>query len=167
VATYGEIDELNAQIGLLSSSIQDPAIRSTLEKVQILLFEAGAELATSPDSSLRSRTIRSEDVTELEGAIDRIEEALPRLSAFILPGGSEAAGRAHLARCVCRRAERAVVGLLRAEPSETDVLAFLNRLSDYLFVVARWANREAGIADTTWKKRESSETKSGGPERET
>lgn len=153
VAAYGEIDELNAQIGLLEVEIGDRAVRSTLDQVQTLLFEAGAELAASPETPSTFGKIRSDDVKGLEAAIDRVEEKLPDLSEFILPGGSEGAGRAHLARCICRRAERAVVALLRAEPVETEVLAFLNRLSDYLFVLARWANREAGVADTAWKGR--------------
>jgi cob(I)alamin adenosyltransferase len=165
VAAYGEIDELNAQIGLLRAAINEPTVRGTLETIQNFLFEAGAELAAPPETPSRLGAIYDGDVTFLEGAIDQIEAALPQRNQFILPGGTEAAGRAHLARCVCRRAERAAVHLLRAEPIETHVLAFLNRLSDYLFVLARWANLNDGVADLIWRGRGKppAEMNMGGP----
>lgn len=153
VAAYGDIDELNAWIGSLRRSIRDARVGSTLEAVQNLLFEAGAELARPPEAGPSPAPLREPDVVELEAAIDLLEAGLPPLDRFILPGGSEAACAAQVARCVCRRAERSVVRLLRSEPMETAVLRYLNRLSDFLFVLARWANQEAGVADTVWTPR--------------
>ncbi len=152
IAAYGDVDELNAQIGLLRLAVGDPYVLSLLDGIQNLLFEAGAELARPPGGAGAVARLRDEDVAALEGAIDRLEEGLPALANFVLPGGSEAAARAHVARCVCRRAERAVVHLLRAEPAETSVVRYLNRLSDLLFVLARWANHEAGLPDVLWVK---------------
>jgi cob(I)alamin adenosyltransferase len=153
IAAYGEIDELNAQIGLLRIAADSPEIDSRLARIQGLLLEIGTELAGPPGSARPAGAIREADVADLESEIDRLEADLPPLHRFLLPGGSEAAGRAHLARCVCRRAERAVVHLLRAEPSETFVLQYLNRLSDFLFVLARWLNRQANVAEPDWTSR--------------
>jgi cob(I)alamin adenosyltransferase len=155
VAAYGEVDELNAHIGSLRRLAGGAAIGPVLESVQELLLEAGAELARAPGGHANGGTLREEDVTALEAEIDKLETDLPTLRQFILPGGSEAACAAHVARCVCRRAERAVVRLLRAEPGETLILRYLNRLSDFLFVLARWADREAGVPDRPWRPRAS------------
>lgn len=153
IAAYGEIDDLNSKIGSLRRVIEDAKIDSLLRSIQSLLLEAGSEMATPPGSSHHPGGIRQEDVGLIEAEIDRIEALLPPLVNFVLPGGSEGACRAHLARCSCRRAERAVVQMLRQEPMETVVLSFLNRLSDFLFVLARWANAQAGIPDEIWHPR--------------
>jgi cob(I)alamin adenosyltransferase len=153
VAAYGEIDELNAWIGSLRRLIQDPSVGSMLESIQSLLFEAGAELARTAEAGPAPSPVNDADVAALEAGIDLLEAGMPHLERFILPGGSEASCAAHIARCVCRRAERSVVRLLRAEPVETAVLRYLNRLSDFLFVLARWANREAGLVDVPWVPR--------------
>jgi cob(I)alamin adenosyltransferase len=153
VSAYGEIDELNAWIGSIRRLVRDPAVASMLESIQNLLFEAGAELARPADAGPPPNPIADTDVASLEAAIDLLEAGLPPLERFILPGGSETSCAAHVARCVCRRAERSVVHLLRAEPTETAVLRYLNRLSDFLFVLARWANREAGVPDVVWVPR--------------
>jgi len=153
VTAYGEIDDLNAHVGSLRVAIEDPGVRATMEEIQNLLLEAGTEMATPPASRVQTNGLNEKDVKGIEDAIDRIDSTLPPLTHFILPGGSEAACRAHLARCACRSAERAVVHLLRVEPGETAVLRYLNRLSDYLFVVARWANRVAGVPDILWHSR--------------
>ncbi len=150
VSAYGEIDEVNAWIGSLRRLIQDPSVGSMLESIQSLLFEAGAELARPAEVGPTPKPLGDADVASLEAGIDLLEAGLPPLENFILPGGSEAACAAHLARCVCRRAERSVVRLLRSEPMDTAVLRYLNRLSDFLFVLARWANREAGLPDVLW-----------------
>lgn len=153
IGAYGEIDELNAAIGSLQAAVTDPEITALLLAIQNHLFEAGAELAHPPGSPPDPGALRGEDVTTLERAIDRLEVGLAPLTQFLLPGGCEAACRAHLARCVCRRAERSLVRLLRAEPGETAVLRYLNRLSDLLFVLARRLNRQAGVPETAWKSR--------------
>jgi cob(I)alamin adenosyltransferase len=153
IAAYGEIDELNSWIGALRRVLTDAGVDSFLGTIQNLLLEAGTEMATPPGSRYQPGGIRDEDVQGIEAEIDRLEAILPPLTNFILPGGSEGACRAHLARCSCRRAERAVVHLLRGEPAETSVLRFLNRLSDLLFVMARWANVSAGVPDVIWHAR--------------
>jgi cob(I)alamin adenosyltransferase len=153
INAYGNVDELNAQLGLFRAVIEEATIDSLLAEIQTRLFEAGAELAGPDRTGATGRTIRSEDVDSLEKAIDRLESALPPLTHFVLPGGTDAACHAHVARCVCRRAERSVVRLLRSEPSETVVLRYLNRLSDLLFVLSRWANQQAGVPDVTWSDR--------------
>jgi cob(I)alamin adenosyltransferase len=153
IEAYGAIDELNAGIGSLQVVVADEVLATLLTTIQGDLFEAGAELARSGGAPPPQGALGDEDVRALERAIDRLEADLSPLTRFILPGGSEAAARAHLARCVCRRAERAVVRLLREEPSETAVLRYLNRLADLLFVVARWVNRQAGAPDIAWESR--------------
>lgn len=165
IAAYGEVDELNAQLGALRRVVDDPTLASMLEMIQGTLFEVGSELARPPAGGQNLRTLREEDVATLEAAIDQLDAALSPLDQFILPGGSEAACRAHLARCVCRRAERAVVHLLRTEPCETLVIRYLNRLSDFLFVLSRWANREAGVSEQVWRPRSSGANadEAGGP----
>lgn len=168
VAAYGEVDELNAVLGLALAELaagqaSASASASTsaehgrvLAEIQRALFELGAELAT-PTAGEQARgtpPIAAERVLVLEGAIDAISARLPPLRHFILPGGSRAASSLHLARTVCRRAERAVVALAAEEPVRPEVLAYLNRLSDYLFVLARAVNTDAGIAEPIWRGRE-------------
>ncbi|MFB3908134.1 MAG: cob(I)yrinic acid a,c-diamide adenosyltransferase [Candidatus Eisenbacteria bacterium] len=154
IDAYGEVDELNSLLGWMRAGMEDPAVSSLVESIQGLLFEVGAELARPPSpSGVAHGTLREEDVTALERAIDRMESNLPPLSAFVLPGGSEAGCRAHLARTVCRRAERAVVRLLLEEPYETLAVRFLNRLSDFLFVLARKLNQDAGATEKPWVAR--------------
>ncbi len=153
IAAYGEVDELNAQIGLLRSGIGDPGLGSLLARIQGILLEIGTELATPEGVDRPDGAVGEPDVAEIEAEIDRMEAELPALHRFLLPGGSESACRAHLARCVCRRAERAVVHLLRSEPSETAVVRYLNRLSDFLFVLARRENKRSNVAEPTWTSR--------------
>jgi len=154
VNAYGTVDELNAHLGLLRAAIEDATIDSLLGEIQTRLLQAGSELARARGSGSPDVSIRAEDVETLERAIDRLETALPPLTNFVLPGGTPAACQAHVARCVCRRAERSVVNLVRSEPSETVVLRYLNRLADLLFVLSRWANRKAGVSDATWSGRQ-------------
>ena len=125
-----------------------------LTEIQTKLLEAGAELARPDGDEPRGRTVQEKDVRSLEAAIDRLQSVLPPLTNFVLPGGAPAACRAHIARSVCRRAERSVVRLLHAEPGKTDVLRYLNRLSDLLFVLSQWANHRAGGSETTWAGRQ-------------
>ncbi|MBM3286722.1 MAG: cob(I)yrinic acid a,c-diamide adenosyltransferase [Candidatus Eisenbacteria bacterium] len=153
VDAYGEIDELNAHIGAIRSAIEDGAADTLLMTLQNRLFDAGAELARPRGTPVSGRDLSADDVAALEREIDRMASEMPPLREFVIPGGCEAACRAHLARVVCRRAERAVVRLLRVEPGETEVLRYLNRLSDLLFTFARWANARAGVADAVWRGR--------------
>jgi cob(I)alamin adenosyltransferase len=151
VETYGTVDELNATIGLALAFGDMPE----LVTIQSLLFELGAELATPPErEKRRSMGVSEADVTWLERAIDTAEAQLPELKSFILPGGTQLAAALHVARNVCRRAERLCVRLRREDPL-TSVLTvvFLNRLSDLLFVYARLANHQAGRGDVAWRPR--------------
>jgi cob(I)alamin adenosyltransferase len=153
VIAYGEVDELNAVLGTVLAELSSPEHRRALAEVQRTLFELGAELATPPEGE-RARGIppvQAERITGLESAIDALVKRLPPLRHFILPGGARAAAGLHLARTVCRRAERAVVGLADREPVRPQVLAYLNRLSDYLFVLARAVNADAGVEEPIWR----------------
>jgi cob(I)alamin adenosyltransferase len=151
VAAYGAVDELNAVLGLLLS--QGPAEADLLRDVQNDLFDVGADLCVpqaggeSPGARLR---VRPEQTARLESAIDRLNAGLAPLTSFVLPGGEPPAAWCHLARTVCRRAERAVVTLARAAPVNPQVVVYLNRLSDLLFVLARVYNN-GGRADVLWR----------------
>lgn len=151
VAAYGEVDELNSVLGLLAASCPDAPERELLVAVQNDLFDVGADLCVpaavdeQPDAVLRVTPAQAE---RLERAIDRLNGGLEPLRSFILPGGSPAAAWLHLARTVCRRAERAVVTLSHTEPLNPQVVIYLNRLSDFLFVLGRVANGPAG--DVLW-----------------
>jgi cob(I)alamin adenosyltransferase len=149
VSAYGEVDELNAWLGLARASGLDPALAEMIERIQRDLFALGARLA-DPAHKIAPRVskaqVRSEDVERLEGWIDTLESELPPLRRFILAGGSPAGAALHVARTVCRRAERAVVGLA----GDPEMIVFLNRLSDLLFVMARAANKRAGVPEMEW-----------------
>ncbi len=154
VETYGDVDELNAQLGLIAAETTDSALRDILLSLQDHLFVIGAALA-SPRAAVHSsvRAIADADIAYLERCIDATDVQLPRLTHFILPGGSPEAARLHVARAVCRRAERSCVRLSRAEQVNPTILTYLNRLSDLLFVLARMANLRAGIPETLWPPR--------------
>lgn len=155
VQAYGEVDELNSFIGWLSSSadVQQHRHRQKLTVIQSHLFSVGAMLAQDTDRDRqRSDFILSPDSADsLENAIDDLESELPTLTQFILPGGSDAAARAHICRTVCRRAERAVVLLALEMPVDPAIVRYLNRLSDYLFVLARHLCHSGGNAEITWE----------------
>ena len=154
VAAYGDVDELNAALGMAMTLDPADADRELLESIQRDLFTIGSELAT-PDPAKLAQALSGPRVGEahvavLERAIDTCENRLEPLRAFILPGGTSKAAAFHLARTVCRRAERAVVRLARETTVSADILKYLNRLSDLLFVLARAANARAGVRDITW-----------------
>lgn len=154
VAAYGEVDELNAFIGMARSVDMMPRIDEVLAPVQVDLFALGALLAT-PDidrmkKQLGKARISEARIAQLEQAIDDGEAELEPLKAFILPGGTPKAAALHVARTVCRRAERAVIGLQKEVEVPQVVIIYLNRLSDLLFVLARVANRRAGAGEVTW-----------------
>jgi cob(I)alamin adenosyltransferase len=151
VDAYGEVDELNACLGLARASGADPEVDAELVRIQRDLFALGAQLA-DPGEKLAARVTKAvlgdDDVARLEQAIDRFEAGLPPLRRFILAGGSPAGAALHVARAVCRRAERRMVAL---EPAVDGVLLrYINRLSDLLFVLARSVNHRAGAAETEW-----------------
>ena len=156
VAAYGEVDELNAALGLARALEPQEFADALLQRIQRDLFTIGAELATpDPDKlhkalSRTSAAIGESDIAALEDAIDGHQSRLEPLKNFILPGGAPKAAALHLARTVCRRAERAVVALSRHEQISPAILRYLNRLSDLLFVLARAANAHAGRPDVKW-----------------
>ena len=152
VEAYGAVDEVNAAIGVARGVLEDPDLDGLLSRVQDHLFAVGAELATPRGAKAHAAVppIDRAWAAALEEAIDRWEAELPRLTHFVLPGGSRLAAALHLARCVCRRAERRAVALRRQAAIEPQVLVYLNRLSDFLFVAARLANHRARVAETVW-----------------
>lgn len=148
---YGTIDELNAHIGLLLAQLPaDESERTTLLQVQNILFVVGAQLATPPEVT-GTLTVTPEMLSTLEEAIDRIEAALPSLKAFVLPGGTQAASQCHVCRTVCRRAERRVLALASRATIPSELTSYLNRLSDYLFVLSRKINNEQGMQEIFWQ----------------
>ncbi len=156
VETYGEVDELNAELGACAAASPHADLRELVRGIQAALFSLGAHLA-SPDEGRRERAaipgVGEGDVEALEKRIDALESELLPLRRFILPGGTPAAAAFHVARTVCRRAERRAVALHRAETLSPVALRYLNRLSDLLFVLARVENRRAGVPDVEWEGR--------------
>lgn len=153
VRVYGTLDELNASVGvILSESGLPEEVLLSLTRVQNELFQLGAELATPRGKVVSTALIGENQVSLLETEIDSMEAKLAPLKAFILPGGSRAAALGHVARTVSRRAERELVTLHRAEPVRPLVLKYLNRLSDYFFVTARYLNHSLGVQDIPWTK---------------
>lgn len=154
VEAYGEVDELNAVVGWAATMVRDDWIRERLAEVQPLLFVMGAHLATSPLPEGRTRPalpeLPDDAAARIESWIDRSESELPELRTFILPGGSPGAAALHVARTVCRRAERRVVELAGLESVDPALIIVLNRLSDFMFTAARLENRRAGQADLPW-----------------
>lgn len=154
VAAYGDVDELNSTVGLARATAPAELHDALLEGIQRDLFSIGGHLATpDPDKvrkALEKATLGDDRITMMEAAIDAMDTALPPLTAFVLPGGSPKAAALHVARTVCRRAERAVVGLAANEEVPAQFIVYLNRLSDLLFAMARHANLRAGRPDETW-----------------
>ena len=155
VEAYGTVDELNGFIGTALTSGLDAVLVEALADIQNDLFHLGSDLCvTEADKAVRPvPRIEARHVEKLERLMDRLSEDLSPLENFVLPGGSAGAAHLHVARAVCRRAERRVVTLARAEPVGDQVSIYLNRLSDALFVMARWENRRKGIADVLWDSR--------------
>ena len=152
VAAYGDVDELNSVFGLVTAYCPDGPERALLRVIQNDLFDVGADLCVpqhGTDGEGKSLRVIAAQYERLEQAIDRLNEGLQPLRSFILPGGTPAAAWLHLARTVCRRAERAVVTLTHTEKVNTHALIYLNRLSDFLFVLARVAN-DNGAGDVLW-----------------
>jgi len=152
IDAYGCVDELNSSLGVIRSLEPSPELEGILSELQNDLFVLGADLATPQSNSTATvPRIAHSNVERLERHIDNLEEQLEPLKSFVLPGGCRLAAELHLARTVCRRTERLVVALAKAEPIGGAPLVYLNRLSDLLFVMARFANLQAGHPETPWK----------------
>ena len=155
ISAYGTVDELNAVLGIAVTEINDVELSSVLQSLQNELFVLGSDLATPADKGNKGFVIPrivKENCEHLEILIDKYDAKLPELKNFILPGGSKGAANLHLARTVCRRAEREVVSLSKNEEINSEVEIYLNRLSDLLFVLARYQNLISGTADINWQK---------------
>lgn len=152
VEAYGNVDELNAVVGIIRTMAVPQPLSSWLQKVAEWLFVLGSDLATPQATQVRFPVPRITEryVQQLEEWIDTLEEQLPPLRAFILPGGTPEAAYLHLARTVCRRAERSIVRLTHQEDIGSAVLPFVNRLSDFFFVAARWMNFVKNVPDQQW-----------------
>jgi len=155
IVALGAIDELNAALGVVRAVGLPESIEPIVARLQDQLFQFGAEVATpkanrAATSLRQTKSLQESDVAQLEQDIDACEASLPPLQAFILPGGTPAAAQLHLARAICRRAERDLASLNRQAPVADILLKYLNRTSDLLFVLARTANVAAGVAETQW-----------------
>lgn len=156
IETYGTVDELNSYIGFCNDQLSDEASRLMMKEIQDRLFTIGSSLACDPEREtlLKIPDLKESDISLLETEIDRMNETMPQMRFFILPGGHQAISSLHIARCVCRRAERLCVHLqeenLFVEPR---VIKYLNRLSDYLFVLSRYTGHLLGVAEVPWKPR--------------
>ncbi len=159
IAAYGSVDELNACLGVCRASggakesSLSPEVDALLARLQHEMFAVGAELASPGGAAPDSILLADDDVARAESAIDRCEAALSPLKAFILPGGSPASAALHVARAVCRRAERDVIALAQVAEVRPVVVIYLNRVGDLLFVLARYANHVAGVGDVLWEKK--------------
>ncbi len=156
IQAIGDVDELNACIGLARTESPPEILEEVLGWLQCALFDLGAELASSPGARITFALLPEDASRRLEQSIDEQSEGLPPLKNFILPGGCRLAAYLHLARCVCRRAERSVLELHQEQALRAEVLTFLNRLSDWLFMAARSANRFEKIEDVPWKASQAS-----------
>ena len=150
IHAYGTVDECGAVLGIVRTCSHDKELNGKLGKIQNLLFILGSDMATPSDVSTAIDRISAADVELLESWIDAYEEELPELKQFIIQGGNQAAAYLHLARTVCRRAERWSVATARTSDINREVIRFLNRLSDFLFVASRVVNARADIADIPW-----------------
>lgn len=156
IESYGTVDELNAYLGLLGDACENPEIVARIRSIQDLLFRIGASLAMEAGATPMIAGVEEKHVLDLEGYMDAMDENLPPLQNFILPGGHPTVSFCHIARCVCRRAERATVALAQEEAVDPVIIRYLNRLSDFLFVLARKIGQELGAEEVPWKPEKSS-----------
>jgi cob(I)alamin adenosyltransferase len=165
IEAYGTVDELNSAIGLAVCACDDAEIRGVLVETQHRLFDLGGDLCVLDEDKKKYNMppFPQEPIDALEKVMDKAQEELPPLEEFLLPGGTECAARLHIARCVCRRAERLCIALSRHESIGALVVPYLNRLSDGLFVLARLANKRAGKPDVLWSKKRGLVEKKGAP----
>jgi len=151
IEAYGTVDELNSVVGQVRSGSPTDKIQNMLKDIQNQLFVLGADLATPLHSKNKIERIAEEDTGLLETYIDELDDALPALKHFILPGGNPPAATLHVARTICRRAERRCVELFKQDEITPQIPVYLNRLSDLLFILARYENHESGISEEAWK----------------
>jgi len=156
IEAYGTVDELNSYIGLCRDLVPDNAAKNVLREIQDRLFTIGASLACDPtkEAKMKIPDLKEEDVRLLENEIDRMNQVLPEMKNFILPGGHPTVSHLHIARCVCRRAERCCVRLQEGNTEENLIIKYLNRLSDYLFILARFAADLLKVEESPWKPRD-------------
>jgi cob(I)alamin adenosyltransferase len=154
IESYGTVDELNSWIGLINDQNIDQESKTVLNEIQDRLFTIGSSLASDPEKSkMKIPDLHQSDIELLENQIDKMNEVLPEMRFFILPGGHTTISYCHLARCVCRRAERNVIHLHESEYVNEMVIVYLNRLSDYLFVLARYIAHQMNVNEIAWKAR--------------
>jgi cob(I)alamin adenosyltransferase len=154
IESYGTVDELNSWIGLINDQDIAQESKTILSEIQDRLFTIGSSLASDPEKSkMKIPDLHASDIELLENQIDKMNEMLPEMRHFILPGGHTSISYCHLARCVCRRAERNVIHLHETEYVNEMVIAYLNRLSDYLFVLARFIGHQLNVNEIAWKAR--------------
>lgn len=156
IMAYGSVDELNAVLGQARSLNDHRELDKLLTRIQNDLFDLGAVLASPQKERLAGKAtgfIRPEDIAFLEQTIDHYDHELPPLKDFVLPGGSDLAALLHVGRTVCRRAEREIVALAEQESVDPEIIIYVNRLSDLLFVLARWVNLKKGVPDVPWEKK--------------
>ena len=152
IDAYGTIDELNSYIGLIRDQGICANSKQILVEIQDRLFTIGALLASDPNKkSMQLPTIQIEDVEKLEHEIDKMNETLPEMRSFVLPGGHTTVSFCHIGRCVCRRAERLCINLSDETLQKTLILQYLNRLSDYLFVLSRYLSKDLGVEEIPWQ----------------
>jgi cob(I)alamin adenosyltransferase len=148
---YGTVDELNSFIGLLHASIADDTLRSVLLDIQSRLFTVGSNLASDPDKEMITPDIVDQDIAKLESEIDRMDQHLAPLKHFIMPSGSQAIASAHVCRTVCRRSERLIIALSKVSVMDEMIIKYINRLSDYFFMVARYVAVGENIEEIPWQ----------------
>jgi len=155
IEAYGTIDELNSYIGLIRDHDIDQHFRDVLLEIQDRLFTAESIIALDPgaEATVKLPALNESDITFLEQEIDRMNEVLPELKSFILPGGHPIVSYCHIARCICRRAERHTIRLAQSQPVDILVIQYLNRLSDFLFILARRLGKDLGVNESPWKAR--------------
>ena len=156
IETYGTVDELNSWIGLVNDQLQDDELKHDLKEIQDRLFTIGSSLATDAEKEPKMKLpdLHLDDIELLEKRIDEMTSALPPMKSFILPGGHVAVSSLHVTRCVCRRAERLAVNMQQNELFVDDkIIQYLNRLSDYLFTLARYVAQKLGAEEIPWKPR--------------
>ncbi len=152
IHAYGTVDELNAHLGMLGDFNTNSNRQKFIREIQALLFTIGSNLAADPDKNTMSLPqITAPHIEQLEQAMDQMDSELPELKSFVLPGGHPQLSHCHIARCVCRRAERMVIELDQLSPVDPLIIKFLNRLSDYLFVLSRKMALELGVEEIPWK----------------
>lgn len=156
IETYGTVDELNSWIGMVNDQLNEESLKTELKEIQDRLFTIGSSLATDAEKAPKMKLpdLHDEDISFLEKKIDEMTAQLPEMKSFILPGGHVAVSSIHIARCVCRRAERLTVGMQEHELFvDEKLIRYLNRLSDYLFTLARFAAQKLGVGEVAWKAR--------------